>query len=231
MKDLMKAIQQRDSSALQRIAAGKKNTSDNTEQAALVFNALFRQLRAAFPASMAHIKTQDDLNEFRRQWLLAFAENGITTIALVDAGMQIARQQETPWLPSPGQFVAWCREGSMRVAGMPTDDELVAMVHRYSRERGYLAAPENFPWEHPAHYWMVTKLYSDMRSRGWTDSELLAAARKELSAMCDRIRNGEIIPVPVPVLPHKPPPPLSREEGLRRIEEIRKRLGLTRRPK
>lgn len=228
MKDLEKAIQQCDGTALQRIASREKAPANNTEQAALIFNELFRQLRAAFPASVAHIKTQDDLNEFRRQWLLAFAENGITTIAQVDTGMQIARRQETPWLPSPGQFVAWCREGSMRVAGMPSDSELVEMVLLYSRERGYLASPEDYPWAHPAHYWMVTKLYSDMRVKGWTDSELLGGARKELSAMCARIQRGETIPVPVPVLPHKPPPPLSREEGLKKISEIRRQLGLTR---
>ncbi|MCK6916271.1 replication protein P [Enterobacter roggenkampii] len=80
------------------------------EQVAQVFNKLFNELRAAFPASMANFRTQDDLNEFRRQWLLAFQENGIHSMAQVDAGMRIARRQERPFLPSPGQFVAWCKQ-------------------------------------------------------------------------------------------------------------------------
>ncbi len=77
---------------------------------AQVFNKLFNELRAAFPASMANFRTREDLNEFRRQWLLAFQENRIHTMAQVDAGMRIARRQERPFLPSPGQFVARCKQ-------------------------------------------------------------------------------------------------------------------------
>ncbi|GHK06518.1 hypothetical protein ECZU01_04960 [Escherichia coli] len=60
---------------------------------AQVFNKLFNELRAAFPASMANFRTREDLNEFRRQWLLAFQENGIHTMVQVDAGMRIARRR------------------------------------------------------------------------------------------------------------------------------------------
>lgn len=232
MKELMQAIQSRDGAALSRFAGQREpQQPQREEQAALVFNDLFRQLRATFPAITAHIKTQDDLNEFRRTWMMAFAENGITTIAQVNAGMQLARQQETPWIPSPGQFVAWCREGSLRVAGLPTDEELVEMVRRYCAERGYLSSPEAFPWERPAHYWMVTALYSDMREHNWTEKELLHAARRELTNMEKRIRRGDPIPEPVLVLTEKPRPPMKSDEALQRIAETRKRLGLPRRVK
>ena len=104
MKDLMQtmqsAIQRQDGARLSHLAGqGKPQQPQREEQAALVFNDLFRQLRATFPAITAHIKTQDDLNEFRRTWMMAFEENGITTIAQVNAGMQFARQQEKTWVP------------------------------------------------------------------------------------------------------------------------------------
>jgi hypothetical protein len=57
-----------------------------------VFNELFRQLLAVFPA-LAN-KSAEDLNEMRRQWLLAFKENGITTVEQINAGMRVARKQE-----------------------------------------------------------------------------------------------------------------------------------------
>lgn len=232
MKELVQAIQNRDGQVLSRISSPKKPKPNACEaQAAQVFNEVFRQLQVIFPAAVANLKGQSDLNEFRRQWLLAFVENGITTIAQVGAGMTLARQRETPWIPSPGQFVAWCREGSLRLAGLPSDDELVEIVRHYCRERGFLAAPEAYSWKHPAHYWMVTALYGDMRANNWTEKELLEGARRELTVMAERIRNGESIPEPVLVLEEKQRPPMTSEDALQRIAETRKRLGLPRRVK
>ncbi|WP_427190279.1 replication protein P, partial [Yersinia enterocolitica] len=71
--------------------AADKPKQQVPEQAAQIFNELFRQLKAAFPALMTSIKDQSDLNELRRQWVLAFIENGITSIDQVNAGMKIAR--------------------------------------------------------------------------------------------------------------------------------------------
>lgn len=88
---------------------GVKNQS--AEQTAEIFNALFSALRAAFPASIHTFNDQDAFDELRRQWLMAFRENGITTMEQVNAGLRVARRQERPFLPSPGQFIAWCREG------------------------------------------------------------------------------------------------------------------------
>ncbi|WP_407255563.1 replication protein P [Klebsiella pneumoniae] len=39
-----------------------------------------------------------------------FRENGITTMEQVNAGMRVARRQESTIPAITGQFVAWCRE-------------------------------------------------------------------------------------------------------------------------
>jgi len=52
------------------------------EQAAQVFNRVISGSSApAFPAMMSSIKDQSDLNELRKQWVLAFVENGILNMA------------------------------------------------------------------------------------------------------------------------------------------------------
>ena len=43
----------------------------------------------------------------------------------VSDGMRVARRQNRPFLPSPGQFVAWCREEASVTAGLPNVSELV----------------------------------------------------------------------------------------------------------
>ncbi|RXK74235.1 hypothetical protein ET132_27030, partial [Klebsiella pneumoniae] len=55
-----------------------------------------------------------------------------TTMEQVNAGMRVARRQNRPFLPSPGQFVAWCREEASVTAGLPNVSELVDMVYELS---------------------------------------------------------------------------------------------------
>lgn len=96
MKSLAEQMRNHDREQMSRMAHNlpeQYRERAPVEQVAQVFNKLFNELRAAFPASMANFRTREDLNEFRRQWLLAFQENGIHTMAQVDAGMRVARRR------------------------------------------------------------------------------------------------------------------------------------------
>lgn len=219
MKSLATAIQQRDSSALQAMASQSPPKQTVTPQAAQIFNELFKQLRATFPASMANIKTQEDLNEFRRQWVLAFSENGIRTIEQVNAGMKIARQQEIPFLPSPGQFIKWCKQGDLIAAGLPEPEELYSIFRKYCSVRGW----GEFDWPSNAAYWMVTKIYSEMMNNNLTDSEVKKLCVKELKAMSARINSGENIPAPILQIP-KIHTPTSKDKSLSFLAEIKAKL-------
>lgn len=227
MRNVVTAIQNRDGQSLQQMYAADKPKQQVPEQAAQIFNELFRQLKAAFPALMTSIKDQSDLNELRRQWVLAFIENGITSIDQVNAGMKIARQQATPFLPSPGQFIAWCKKGALKVAGLPDADELYDMVMDYAKRRDMFSSAEAFPWPSNPAYWMVTKLYSQQRVQGLSEQDLRKRCGKELTDMSKRIEAGEPIPAPVVQIP-KLHIPVSNEKALDHIAELRAKLSMTR---
>ncbi|CFR20081.1 TPA: replication protein P [Yersinia enterocolitica] len=227
MRNVVTAIQNRDGQSLQQMYAADKPKQQVPEQAADIFNELFRQLKAAFPALMTSIKDQRDLNELRRQWVLAFIENGITNMDQVDAGMKIARQQATPFLPSPGQFIAWCKQGATRAAGLPDADELYDMVMDYAKRRDMFSSAEAFPWPSNPAYWMVTKLYSQQRVQGLSEQDLRKRCGKELADMSKRIESGEPIPAPVVQIP-KLHIPVSNEKALDHIAELRAKLNMTR---
>lgn len=228
MKNIGTELRNYDREQFRRVALDlpEQEPEQSHEQPAKVFNELFRQLRATFPASMSVFKSQADLDDFRRQWLLAFAENGITTIAQVDAGMRVARRQDRPFMPSPGQFVNWCKEGDLHQAGLPDAAELVAMVHDYCARRGFYDAPEAYPWERAEHYWLVTALYSGMRANNWTPAELQKKAESELAKMAGRINRGEVIQQPRAMLPQMGGKPVGQKEGLAKIAELRAKFGL-----
>lgn len=223
MKSLVTAIQQRDGRALQVMSnsAPLQQAQPVREHTAQVFNELFKQLRATFPASMANFKDQEDLNEFKRQWTKAFAENNIRTIDQINAGMKIARQQENPFLPAPGQFIQWCKQGESLAVGLPNEDQLYELYREYCKMRGW----REMKWPSNACYWMVTKIYSEMRSKSLTDSEVKKLCAKELRVMTARIKSGETIPAPVKQIPQLHIP-TSKEKSLEHLASIRKKLNL-----
>lgn len=122
MKNIAAQMVNFDCEQMRRIANNMPEQYDEkpqVQQVAQIINGVFSQLLATFPASLAN-RDQNELNEIRRQWVLAFRENGITTMEQVNAGMRVARRQNRPFLPSPGQFVAWCREEASVNAGCQT---------------------------------------------------------------------------------------------------------------
>ncbi|ELY3466777.1 DNA replication protein, partial [Cronobacter universalis] len=227
-KQLIQAIAHRDSQTLSRLASKYQPAQEhiakgvvNTEAERLV-DALFRQLKQVFPASAAtNLRTEADEAAAKQQWILAFAENGVVRREQLAAGMKRARASLSSFWPSPGQFIDWCREGELQHAGLPSVAELLAMVRTYCARRGLYASPTDYPWQHPAHYWLVTGLYSGMRLNGWTEHELAVQAKVELGSMAKRIGNGETIPDPVPMIEQPKVRPVSRKRALEIIKKIR----------
>lgn len=228
MKNIAAQMVNFDREQMRRIANNMPEQYDEkpqVQQVAQIINGVFSQLLATFPASLAN-RDQNELNEIRRQWVLAFRENGITTMEQVNAGMRVARRQNRPFLPSPGQFVAWCREEASVIAGLPNVSELVDMVYEYCRKRGLYPDAESYPWKSNAHYWLVTNLYQNMRANALTDAELRRKAADELTCMTARINRGETIPEPVKQLPVMGGRPLNRAQALAKIAEIKAKFGL-----
>ncbi|WP_194206775.1 replication protein P [Superficieibacter sp. 1612_C1] len=197
MKTFGEQLQNFDRENMRRMAHGMPEIQDEPpeaeiEKTAAIFNALFTQLKVTFPAVMAAIRTQEDLNEFRRQWLLAFGENGITSIEQVNAGMRIARRQEKPFMPSPGQFVAWCREGRgpLGISSQDVMDEFWKwrkLVFRYPTS-------EQYPWSQPVMYHICLELRRRGVDRQMTEKELFAEAGELLGSWERRVASGKPIP-------------------------------------
>ncbi|SCC31917.1 replication protein P [Gilliamella intestini] len=159
------------------------------------FNQIFIELKAVFPAITAVIKTQSDLDTFKKQWLLAFKENGITTLRQFEIGMKKARQQSTPFVPSPGQFISWCKEGEASDMGLPTVAQVMREFNKYSAEIGFSClTAEQFPWSHPVMYWIVTDLRKHMRQYNLSEFEVEKRAEMLINRWAKKLMNGEVIP-------------------------------------
>jgi len=226
---LMRVIEQRDGSLLAKMAppdsAPAKVVNLDAER---MVDSLFRQLMKVFPAAaQTTLKTDSDISAAKKQWIAAFAENDIRTREQLSAGMQHARASESPFWPSPGQFITWCKEGTLKAAGLPNEDELFRMVKSYSLRRDSFASADQYPWASPVEYHLVTNVYDQQRHGAWTDAELKTGCRKELKAMAKRLESGEVLQPPRPrIAEMSVKSALSKSEGLNKIAEIRAKFGL-----
>lgn len=227
-REIYHAVNSRDGTALSSMVGPyhEQQKVVNSEAENLV-DALFRQLKQIFPAAInTNLRTEADESTAKKQWIAAFAEGGIRTRDQLSSGMQYARSSESPFWPSPGQFVSWCLLGAQKQAGLPSCDELVALFYDYCNRRGYYSSPEAYPWEQYSHYWMVTALYSGMRASNWSDGELRRKAAMELSLMAAKIFRGENIPEPKVMLQKLGGKPVTQQQGLAKIAELRTKHGL-----
>ncbi|WP_034912964.1 replication protein P [Erwinia sp. 9145] len=201
---LMHAINNRDGSALSRMSGGNSDPQKviNPDAERLV-DALFNQLKQIFPAAMStSLRDEEREKTTKRQWVVAFAENGIRTREQVSAGVRHARASDSAFWPSPGQFIKWCKDSST-VLGVTLDD-VMTEFRRYSNEKGlHSGGPERFPWTKPVMYWIVCDTRRAMYSRQLSEGEVEKFASKQLAEWSKKVSEGQSIPDPVARLESK----------------------------
>jgi len=225
MKQLAQAIKHRDAVQLSLIAQShpEKKHEPIPQQAVDVFNDLFNQLRATFPAMMATIKDQEQLNELRRQWVKAIAENHIYHSDQIEAGMKRARKHEKPFLPSPGEFISWCKEAETKRYGLPDERELFDSVMKFRANRFKYQSIEEYPWHSNEEYWLVSAVSSQMTSLNLSVTDALKTCKRELTKLIKKLNEGFIVPDPIPQIIHKHIP-ASKEVALNHIANLKAML-------
>ncbi|EME5787682.1 phage replication protein [Salmonella enterica] len=194
--ELYRAINNRDGAAMASIARGNPEHGRvvNSDAERLV-DALFMQLKQIFPAAtQTNLRSDADERVAKQQWIAAFSENGIRTREQLSAGMQKARSSQSPFWPSPGQFISWCREGSGAL-GVSVDD----IMDEYWRWRKLVfryPISEQFPWrdKNPLYYHVCLELRRRGTEGQLSEKELVRAAGDILHDWEKRALAGKPIP-------------------------------------
>ncbi|EOV9573886.1 replication protein P [Cronobacter sakazakii] len=211
-QQLFSAIQNRDGATLARMMGPDSRQHEQPQDnvvnisAERLVDALFSQLKQVFPAAeQTSLRTEAQETAAKRQWIAAFAENGIRTREQLAGGMRKARASQSPFWPSPGQFVSWCKD-SATVLGFGID-EVMAEFQRYNREKGlHTGGAERFPWKHPVLYWIVCDTRRAMYQRCLSEAEVEKHAAKKLDEWARKVAAGESIPDPIKSLEVKREP-------------------------
>jgi hypothetical protein len=81
-----------------------------TDQDKALINHLFKRLEAIFPAWKQAFANPESIREAKRVWFDALIDNKINTPEQIARGLKEAVKQTSPFLPSVGQFIEWCKE-------------------------------------------------------------------------------------------------------------------------
>lgn len=72
-----------------------------------IVNELFARFWGIFPSLRHSLKTTEQLNHTKREWVIAFMDNGINTQEQLEAGLKQCRLAKPEFLPTIGQFIEW----------------------------------------------------------------------------------------------------------------------------
>lgn len=206
-------------SQLQTITQNRPLVNETAER---LVNRVFEQLLASCPRLSYY--TAEQVATAKQQWILGFAENGITTVEQVKQGMKALRAKEDDFVPSVGKFIGWCKVVDYTQLGLPTLEKLLKRLNHFAAYG--LEEADKFTFKSDAEYWLLTDLYQRNRQYVWKEETLRNQAEQALLKMAKRIQSGETLPKPQITLPEKSecymPPP---EVIAARFKELRGKLG------
>lgn len=206
--------------------AGQTEYSTRQALAAEFVNEAFKQLKAIFPAWTAALKTQDEESEMRRQWLRGFVEAQITSWEEIHAGLAMCRSHNSPFLPSIGQFIQWCRIAADDLSGLPSESEaLSAMMQELARPQDI----RDWTRHHPTVFMAYRKRQSfDWKTYSYRDlklafSDTWAEVKKIVK---DGFDFNNALPKPADVKANYTETPISKEVAAKKTSELLSMFGV-----
>ena len=154
------------------------------DQAALVVNQLFMDLKAIFPAWKAAFPSQQIEQQAKIEWIKAFVENDIGQTEQLKFGLQKARNYGEPWFPSCGQFIKWCKP-SLEDYGLPTAEQALRKVINGQKR------------SHPVLF-LTAQATGSRELKTMHHESLLKLFTRNYEIVCQRFVNGEDLSQEIP---------------------------------
>lgn len=94
---------------------------DTSSESSRVVNALFRELKAIFPAWRNAWPKPEDESAARQSWIKAFAAANLRNLEQIRYGVEQCRLSASPFMPSVGEFIDWCKPTPERLGCPPPE--------------------------------------------------------------------------------------------------------------
>jgi hypothetical protein len=208
------------------IAAGdspRKAQDESNATLVTAVNNLFKELRSVRSAFRQAWPDQETYQASKRQWFQAFIEEGVCTQGQIDFGMTQVRKQPGDFIPSPGQFIEWCKP-TPEMLGLPS---LVA-AHREACRNAHPGMAGQGNWSHDA-VWHTAK-ECGFESLNKLDTSLsLKLFERNYTITIRRLLSGLPLQAMPKALPSRVDGRITPEVGNKALAELRaRRAGVSR---
>lgn len=188
-------------------------------QMAVAINELFTELRLIRSAWRQAWPDRETYQAAKVQWMQAFLDEGIRTQGQIEFGMIKARKQVSDFIPSPGQFIEWCKP-TPEMLGLPP----LAAAHREAVRNAHPGMAGQGKWSHDA-VWHTAK-ECGFESLNKLDAALsLKLFERNYMITIRRLLDGLPLQSMPKALPSKVDGRITPEVGKGAIAELKARLA------
>lgn len=186
------------------------------EGSARVVNALFRELKAIFPAWRHAWSTHSEESAARLSWVKAFSAAGLRNLDQIRYGVEQCRASGRPFMPSVGEFIAWCRPTPEQL-GCPSGRAAYLQACQLAHPSADRSSAHPAVW-HAAQEVGLYVLASLPESKSWP------AFERAYSLTLGMIERGEQLREIPKALPASVSAPANPDRVRSALEEMRKKL-------
>lgn len=205
----------------------QREVMDNqpTKESAEVINWLFRELRSNFTAFKQAWPGQDSYTQAKKTWLKAFMLAGINRIEQLKHGLNKCYLMEKPFVPTPGEFIAWCKP-SPQDLGLPYINDAFLIAGRMNVLYSDYVHP-HVPTQTVLKH--VLMQIGTQKFRAMAEKEALKLFGHYYTVACRQYADGVIQDI-VPVIAEKPEPhPVDKyrnDEARKKAMEAIRSIGI-----
>ena len=182
------------------------------DQAALVVNQLFLDLKSIFPAWKNAFPTQQIEQQAKVEWIKSFVESGVGQTQQLKFGLQKARSYGEPWFPSCGQFIKWCKP-QLEDYGLPTAEQALRKIINGQKR------------SHPVLY-AAAQATGSRELKTMNHSDLLKLFTRNYEIICQKFIDGEDFSQVIPkALPEKVYIVTEQEKRVQNAANLRQLLN------
>ena len=96
-----------------KLLSNQPEQQNPTDDQGVILNALFSRLTAIFPAWKQAITSEYELKAVKAEWFKGLTAENCLTPDMIKKGLEQARKHNSPFFPSIGQFVGWCKNNGV----------------------------------------------------------------------------------------------------------------------
>lgn len=151
-----------------------------------IVNQLFEKLTVIMPAFKQSWPNEGDFKLAKKEWMLAFRDANINSLEQLKNGINKFRKLPKAFVPSPGEFIAMCRQTPEEMGAPSIDVAYNEACTKYHPSYG-----PNKNWSHPAvkH---AAESYGQEIHKG-TIKETKSKFEKIYLDSCQQYQDGKIL--------------------------------------